>query len=84
MVKYADSDSTRDPCVMKKKQGRERRTTTARVTSITRQIKEVTINVRLTVVWSLWLTATHKATINSARGGYLLDQAGQVPPSNNC
>ena len=60
--------------LMKRRQGRERRMATLRVFSITRQIKEV-INVRLTVVWSLWLTLTHRATINGVRGGHLLGQA---------
>ena len=66
-------------CLMKKRQGRERRTETARVTSITRRIKEV-INVRLT---NLWLTPIHRATINGARAGNPLGQAGQVPPLSN-
>ena len=75
LVKYADSDSTKDLRLMKRRQERERRTATARVTSITRRIKEE-INVRLT---SLWLTPVHRATTNSARGCHLLGPAGQVP-----
>ena len=66
-------------CLMKKRQGRERRTARARVTSITRQIKEV-INVRLT---NLWLTPMHMAIINDARVGNPLGRAGQVPPLSN-
>ena len=65
--------------LMKKKQRRERRTTMERVTSITRQIKEV-INIRLT---NLWLTPMHRETTNDARVGNPLGQAGQVQPSSN-
>ena len=57
---------------------------TTKVTSITRQIKEVIINIRLTVVWSLWLTPTHMETINGVRGGHLLGLAGQVPLLSSC
>ena len=77
--KYADSDSTNDPASNKEKAGKGKRTAMARVTSITRRIKEV-INVRLT---SLWLTPVHRATTNGAREGHLLGQAGQVPPLSN-
>ena len=45
---------------------------------------KVVIDVRLAVVWSLWLTPMHRATINNARGGHLLDMAGQVPPLSGC
>ena len=79
LVKYADSDSTKDPVSDEEKIGKGKRTATARVTSITRQIKEV-INVRLT---NLWLTPMHRATINGARVANPLGQVGQVPPSSN-
>ena len=46
LVKYDDSDSTKDPVSDEEKIGKERRTATTRVTSITQQIKEV-INIKL-------------------------------------
>ena len=68
----------RIPSLMMSRQGREKGTAMARALSTTRQIKEVT-NVRLTVVWILWLTPIHRVITNSAREGHLLDPAGQDP-----
>ena len=66
LVKYADSDSTKDHVSDEEKQGRERRTAMARVTSITRQIKEV-ISVRRTVTGSLWPMPMCGVTIRDIR-----------------
>ena len=63
LVKYADSDSTKDPVSDEEKIGKGKRTATARVTSITRQIKEV-INVRL---MNLWLTPMHRIMVSVVR-----------------
>ena len=46
LVKYTDSDSTKDPESDERRQGRERRAATLRARSLTRQIKAATINVR--------------------------------------
>ena len=80
LVKYADSDSTKDPCLMKKRQGRERKTVTTRVTGITRRIKEV-INVRLA---NLWLTPMHRATINIVRANKPRGAEVQAPIWSAC
>ena len=68
---------------MKRRQGRERRTTMERVISITRQVREA-INARPTVTRSLWLTPIHKVIINGARGGRPLGPVGQVLLLSNC
>ena len=58
LVKYANSDSTKDPESDDEKTGKGKKNGNARVISITRRIKEAIINVRLTVAQSLWLTPT--------------------------
>ena len=66
--------------MMKKKQQRERRTAMARVTSITRQIKEV-ISIKL---MSLLLILMRRVVISGARADNPLDRAGQAPPLSSC
>ena len=83
LVKYANSDSTKDPASDKEKTGKGKKNGNAKGLQHNPRIKEVIINVRLTVVWSLCLTPTHRVIINGVRGGNLLGQAGQVPPSSN-
>ena len=83
LVKYADSDSTKDPESDDEKAGKGRGMTTARALSTTRQIKEV-INVRLMAVWISWLTPARREITSGAKGGHLPDLAGQALHLSNC
>lgn len=84
LIKYADSDSTKDPESDDERQGREKRTATPRVSSITRQIRGAMVNAKLMVTRSLWLTPMHREIINVARGGHLLGLVDLVLLLSSC
>ena len=78
LVKYTDSDSTKDPEYDDEKTGKGKKNGNDKALSITRQIKEV-ISVRPMMVWSLWPTPTRRVTITDVRGDSLPGLAGQSP-----
>ena len=55
LVKYADSDNTKDPNLEEDKPGKGRRTSTPRDNSITRQVMGIMVSARQ-IVQILWLT----------------------------
>ena len=82
LVKYADSDSTKDPVSDEENTGKGNKNGNAKGLQQTWRIKEAKINIRLTVARSLW--RIRRATFNDARGGHLLGLAGQAPPLSSC
>ena len=84
LVKYAKSDSTKDPESDDDKTGKGKRAAMPRVSSIIRQAMETAVSARPTTAWNLLLTPMHRAEINGARADSPLGRAGQVPPLRNC
>ena len=67
LVKYADSDSTKDPESDDEKPGKGRRTTAPKVSSITGQAMVVEASGKRMVTWTLWLIPARRTTASDAR-----------------
>ena len=71
LVKYADSDNTKDPDSKEDNRGMGKRTATPRVSSIIRQAKGTMVSTRPTIVWTLWLTPMLRRTVSAVRANSL-------------
>ena len=78
MVKYVDSDSTKDPLSDEEKTGKGKKNGNGK--GYQHNPTNQGGNKRKD---DEWLTPMHRATTNDARVGNPLGQAGQVPPSSN-
>ena len=56
LVKYADSDTTKDPDSEEDKQGKGKKNGNTKGQQITRRVMETMVSARHTIVWTLWLT----------------------------
>ena len=84
LVKYADSDSTKDPESDDEKAGKGNKNGNAKGSQHNLAIKGATTNVRLVVALSLWLIPMHWATISDVGEGHFLGLVGQVTLLSSC
>ena len=77
LVKYADSDSTKDLASDDEKTGKGKGTTMERVNSTTQRIK-IAISVKWITTQNLWPTLIHRVTIRDIRASGL-DPVGYIP-----
>ena len=67
LVKYADSNNTKDPDSEEDKSGKGKRTATPRVSNIIRQAMGTMVSARPTIVWTLWLTPMLRRMVSVVR-----------------
>ena len=67
LVKYVDSDSTKDPESDDEKPGRERRTVVRKDNNTTRRAMGTMVSVKQTIVWILWLTPAYRVMVSVVR-----------------
>ena len=60
LVKYVDSDGTKDPESDDEKPGKGKKSSNTKGSSITRRTKEATVSAKLIIVLTLWLTPMHR------------------------
>ena len=84
LIKYADSDSTKDPESNDEKTGKGKKKVTPRVTSIIRRIRKATVSARLIIVLTLWLTPMHRIMVSIARVNRPHEPEDPVSTLNRC
>ena len=83
LIKYADSDGTKDPESHDEKAGKGNGTAVPRGNSITRQVMGTMVSTRPIVIQILWPIPVRRIMVSVVRGGHPLSQVGQVPPSSS-
>ena len=84
LIKYADSDSTKDLESDDYQPGKGKKNGNAKGPQHSPTNQGATVNARLMVARSLWLTPMHRAIISVVRGGRLLGTMDQVLLLSSC